>query len=110
MGYNRESYRRWMAKNRDRKYAYMAKYFSLRQAFMDAAKAGGCVDCGVKNLNVLDLDHVRGEKVCDVSSMGTTSLKRLFEEIDKCETVCANCHRLRTLRRQGPRRRFGSTL
>lgn len=57
-----------------------------------------CADCGEEDPIVLEFDHVRGEKSSDVSKMvhNTRSLKAIQEEIDKCEVVCANCHRRRT--------------
>ena len=73
---------------------------SLADAFIDAAKAGGCVDCGNKNLSVLDLDHVRGVKVNSIARLKWMALPKLFAEIAKCETRCANCHRLMTAARR----------
>lgn len=63
-------------------------------AFVDAAHADGCVDCGNKNLSVLQSDHVRGKKFRAISVLidRNVSLKTLFKELDKCETRCANCH------------------
>lgn len=48
----------------------------------------------------MDFDHRPGtEKVRNVAAMRGCSLKRLLEEIKKCDLVCANCHRLRTFQR-----------
>ena len=72
----------------------------LAQAYVDAARAGGCVDCGVKHLGVLDSDHVRGVKVNNIATLvrdGPTPA--LFAELAKCETRCANCHRIVTAQR-----------
>ena len=60
----------------------------------------GCVDCGIKNVKVLEFDHVRGRKVNGVGTMiqdnyGWDSIKK---EIDKCEVRCRNCHRLKTFK------------
>jgi hypothetical protein len=58
-----------------------------------------CMDCGiVYPWYVMDLDHVRGEKLSDVSSLvdNGASLARLKTEIVKCDVVCSNCHRIRT--------------
>ena len=61
-----------------------------------------CVDCGISDLRVLELDHVRGEKVAAVSSMiANRSQKAIEEEIAKCEVVCSNCHKIRTADRAG---------
>lgn len=58
-----------------------------------------CVDCGEKDLLVLEFDHVdRNKKDGDVSQIikNTSSLKLLLKEIKKCEVRCANCHRRKT--------------
>jgi len=63
-----------------------------------------CVDCGESDPVVLDFDHVRGRKVTHVKrlvSSGHISLRRIFEEIAKCEVRCANCHRRVTAAREG---------
>jgi len=56
-----------------------------------------CIDCGISELCVLDFDHVRGEKTCDIRALvkGWASLARLKVEIAKCDVRCANDHRRR---------------
>lgn len=56
-----------------------------------------CVDCGESDIIVLDFDHVRGKKVCDVSYMVASGYRlwRIKAEIQKCEVRCANDHRRR---------------
>lgn len=67
-------------------------------------EAGGrCFDCGVEGPPyIFDFDHREpGEKAFAVSQTGATvSLKRVREEIEKCDLVCANCHRHRTHRQR----------
>lgn len=86
-----------------------------RQASRDAARntartyvweylvKNSCVDCGESDLIVLDFDHVRGEKVKNVSQMvhAGLGLDTIKDEIDKCEVRCSNCHRRATARRSG---------
>lgn len=57
-----------------------------------------CADCGKKYpYYVMDFDHVNGTKVGNISHMVQSGVtKKIKEEIDKCEIVCANCHRERT--------------
>ena len=57
-----------------------------------------CVDCGNDDWRVLEFDHVRGEKLYNVSQMTKSgySFESLLQEIAKCEVRCANCHRIRT--------------
>lgn len=59
-----------------------------------------CVDCGEADIRVLEFDHLR-DKIHAISQMvrWAVSLRRLQAEIDKCEVVCANCHRRRTATR-----------
>lgn len=71
-----------------------------KKKWMDSLKQGlPCSDCrGNFPPYVMDWDHVRGEKEF---SLGDTlsnniSRERILVEIEKCDLVCANCHRIRT--------------
>lgn len=66
-------------------------------------KTHPCIDCGNSDPIVLEFHHVRGIKSFNVGSLitGGRSDKVIFEEIAKCEVVCANCHRHRTAKAQG---------
>lgn len=70
---------------------------------IDALKLGqGCADCGWRGwARGLDFDHVRGEKVGTISTLigRGASWMVIVTELLKCECVCANCHRIRTLER-----------
>ncbi len=61
-----------------------------------------CIDCQESNIIVLEFDHVYGDKTDHVTTGGNKpwSLKRLKEEIEKCEIRCANCHRIATHNRR----------
>ena len=63
----------------------------------DIKRASGCVDCRENNHIVLDFDHLRDKKY-NISRMihDGFSWKAILKEIQKCEVVCANCHRIRT--------------
>lgn len=60
-----------------------------------------CIDCGERNPILLDFDHVRGEKVDNISHMLSTgaSWTAIEAELEKCEPTCSNCHRLKTAQR-----------
>lgn len=62
-----------------------------------------CIDCSEADPIVLEFDHVRGEKVMEISDMLSKGFGwgRISEEIVKCEVRCANCHRRRTAIQQG---------
>jgi hypothetical protein len=62
----------------------------------------GCADCGETDPVVLEFDHVRGEKRCNIGQkLADMRWKDLLGEIAKCDVVCANCHKRRTARRAG---------
>lgn len=64
-------------------------------------KSNPCVDCGGTFIaDVMEFDHVRGEKMYSVSKMHTLPWGKVCVEIDKCELVCCNCHRIRTQSRR----------
>ena len=57
----------------------------------------GCVKCGYNaHAAALDFNHVRGDKKFNVSQDPKVALQKLLDEIDKCEVLCANCHRIHT--------------
>lgn len=95
---------------KDRHYADNRKAYVQRSAAQTARvrgevaalKHGPCADCGkAYPPYVMDFDHVRGEKRGDVAHLtGRVSRGSLQEEIEKCDLVCANCHRERTFRRR----------
>ncbi|KKK53486.1 hypothetical protein LCGC14_3094290, partial [marine sediment metagenome] len=82
---------------------YNKKRYDDRAAMVAAIKAAeGCTDCGTNNPVVLDFDHLpEYEKSFTIGSNITSKgMTRLFDEIAKCEVVCANCHRIRTKERR----------
>src|SRR3546814_12943116 len=77
---------------------------AARKLVLDHLRAHPCADCGETDPVVLEFDHLR-DKVGNVSAMvHSNELWRLVDEIEKCEVVCANCHRRRTARRANPYR------
>lgn len=65
--------------------------------------AWGCHDCGWNgSARGLDLDHVAGVKVGPVSQIIARGRPwdEVLHELMKCECVCANCHRVRTIERK----------
>lgn len=66
------------------------------------AKDVPCCDCGIKYpYYVMDFDHVRGKKKFNLSVAASKyrSLLTVLNEINKCDIVCANCHRERTFQK-----------
>ena len=59
----------------------------------------GCQRCGIKDPRVLDLDHITGVKVNGISVLANNqgSYLALADEMSKCQVLCSNCHRIKTI-------------
>jgi transposase-like protein len=93
---------------------YAAERKAPRQAYVDQVKAeAGCMDCGLRPevLQVLEFDHRPDEvKKFHISDrMGSGTMEDFIAEIAKCDVVCANCHRIRTVRKNQFGQDFGAT-
>ena len=57
-----------------------------------------CMDCGLTDLLVLEFDHREPkDKLKNISSLlSGGSITQIKKELEKCDVVCANCHRRRT--------------
>ena len=89
---NKGSYK-LRAKTRNKKQRKWSKEFVSR-----VKNLFSCIDCGESNPLVLDFDHVKGEKVNNISDMvgQSYSIESIKNEMRKCEVRCANCHRIKT--------------
>lgn len=70
---------------------------------LDLLKMGRpCYDCGgMFPLEAMDWDHTPGSKKSfNVSNYSTRTFEAVLEEIQKCQLVCSNCHRVRTALRR----------
>jgi len=70
----------------------------------EGMKKSPCFDCGGEYpVYVMEFDHCRGEKYKNVSEL-YVSLAATVREANKCDVVCANCHKVRTHERnQAPK-------
>lgn len=87
-----------LAKNRKQ------KYIEERKVVLSQLKNKPCSDCGkIYPPWVMDFDHRDGKtKIGSVSYLVFRKLSKfdkIQEEIEKCDLVCANCHRERTYQR-----------
>jgi hypothetical protein len=93
--YNLRNHRRWA----EQKLAWQQS----RGAWLREMKTGKtCTDCGgTFPPEAMEWDHLPGTiKLGAISNkIRTWSRKLIFEELAKCELVCANCHAIRTYRR-----------
>jgi hypothetical protein len=71
---------------RDRNRQNMIKYLSDKK----------CIECGINDIRVLDFDHKHSKHLEISKMMGSYSWKSILKEIEKCDILCANCHRIKT--------------
>jgi hypothetical protein len=89
-----DEYRR--KKRNAKTYRYQKRRRKEVKQELIAARGGRCVDCGYSGVStVLDFHH-RDPTAKDfsISSFGG-AYSRLLVEVEKCDLLCANCHRLR---------------
>ena len=60
-------------------------------------KGGQCVICGYsKSLNALQFHHLDSSQkdfnLSDAYNGGNVDMDKLYQEVDKCILICANCH------------------
>lgn len=118
-----ESTRKWKLKNPEKVKAAKAKYCAspegkaknaawqlarhkrnFSRLLSDLRKAAPCTDCGGRfPSEVMEFDHLDASNKKDDVTVLVRALKThevVLAEIDKCELVCANCHRIRTMNRR----------
>lgn len=67
-----------------------------RERILEILAAAGCVDCGERDVLVLDFDHRGDKRDCVTRLANSCSEATLEAEVAKCDVRCANCHTLRT--------------
>ena len=93
--------RRWAEKHPEKIRAKLAKRQALQRVYLLAWLERGCQDCAVADVRTLEFDHVpeRGRKRFKLTAHLYKPWKSFYEEVAKCDVVCANCHAIRTYER-----------
>jgi hypothetical protein len=98
----RKTHKAWKLSNPEKaknsQHRAAKKNYDLKRALVTAFKNKPCSDCGQSfHFSVMDLDHVRGRKLMAIgANIKSMSVNNLLKELEKCDVVCSNCHRLRT--------------
>jgi len=104
--YYREYYREWSEKNREKKKEYDKKYYQLnkekiseyykeRKSYCLEYLGGKCVKCGTTHN--LEFDHIkRDTKKYNITRKVDKTFDNLKEELDKCQLLCVDCHKIKT--------------
>lgn len=95
----KQAQRRYYERNKEA-YSVRARASQARaKRLVDEAKDKPCSDYGVRYPPyVMDFDHREPDrKVANIARLTTSGLVvAVLAEIEKCDLVCANCHRERT--------------
>lgn len=99
----REASRKHYATNKDSvKQKVKTRKRLQREMIYELKSKTPCSDCLIKYPPyVMEFDHIveKGIKVDDISHMIGGKIEDILLEIEKCEIVCANCHRKRSWKR-----------
>ena len=80
----------------DKANRYKYKFVSLVREL----KNKPCTDCKIQYpYYVMDFDHKSNKKFSIANALHAKSQTEVMKEIEKCDVVCANCHRERTHKR-----------
>ena len=78
-------------------YGYQKLRGLKRKIELIELKGGCCEKCGYnKNVAAFDFHHkdpTQKDYQLDMRKLSNTSMIKLMEEVEKCELLCANCHR-----------------
>lgn len=93
-------------KSRKNHYKYVDENLNNRAALTrfltNHFKNKPCTDCGKSFPTcAMDYDHLRDKKFDIAGGYRKISVMDLLDEIDKCDVVCAVCHRFRTVKQRG---------
>ena len=76
------------------------KRYDLNKSVVWELKNNPCTDCNeIFHPAAMDFDHINEAEKSFNPSEYDRNLTDILKEIDKCELVCSNCHRIRTYNR-----------
>jgi hypothetical protein len=94
----RAARRRWYQKNKEKaKDAVYRRREELWKWFKEYKLGLACIQCGENHPATLDFHHRDPDnKEATINRMLTNgrSKKAILQEIEKCDVLCANCHRI----------------
>lgn len=95
-----EHQKEWNKKNPYSQRKWIIQRRADIRKLIEKAKAVPCADCGIEYPScVMDFDHQKDKEfLLSVAANKNMAIKRVLDEIAKCEVVCANCHRIRTFK------------
>lgn len=92
----------WCHRNREQRQSYKTIYGRKRKEKLIEFKGGKCSICGVEydgeNTAIFDFHHKNPKEksfVLSTSNLIRYNWNKIVSEVEKCELLCSNCHRLK---------------
>lgn len=96
-----EYFRNYELKYKSERFKQRKERISSNTIFINKLKDKPCLDCGkVLPPQAMEFDHIEDKKYTIANVKQSLSKNNILKEIEKCELVCSNCHRIRTLSRR----------
>lgn len=96
--YHRRYHAEWYQKNKEKVYKRVRKNEKEKQKWWREYKSTlSCKICGVSHPAVLDFHHKDKDVKDNILSrlvQNNYSKENIMKEIEKCDVLCANCHRI----------------
>lgn len=76
----------------------------LREKMANYLIGKSCSLCGNTDPRVLEFDHINPHEKSFAIAFGISSVyswNKMLAEIEKCQILCANCHKIKTAKEQG---------
>jgi hypothetical protein len=97
-GKQKESQRQYYERNKEAALINMRASRLARKRWLDQLKQKPCLDCKLEWPSYVMEFHHRDPKL-KVASLGrllyNSGRDKILEEIEKCDLLCSNCHRIR---------------
>ena len=96
---HRRAVRKYQLTHPENEAGWKRDFLIQRRSWLNEYKSSrGCKNCGEKDPRCLDFHHKDSmKKVKEVSQMFHLNKDALLNEIEKCDILCANCHRKITI-------------
>lgn len=91
--------REWNSRNKESRTTYRRLSRRKRKGILIEYKGGKCEECGTKydgiNGCIFDFHHVLAKDFSVSGNVMEKSLEKLKIEVDNCNLLCSNCHRMK---------------
>ena len=103
--YQRRYHKEYYKKHKtDIKASVKARKLEIKEWFRELKQTFNCARCGISGEEapwIIEFHHVNADEKADIVSYLVSNAygrDRILEEINKCEALCSNCHRIHHFR------------